>query len=67
MSMQSFSGPPARNQFKAASKPSKVSLGAGHASTVKASTAGAQGNGHTPGSGVKGFSGTSVKSGKIKV
>lgn len=70
MSMQTMNGAPARNQFKAAAKPSKVSVGNpanGHVSTVRASTSGAQGNGHTKGSGVKGFTATNTKSGKIKV
>lgn len=66
MSMQSYSGAPSRNTIKAAgpAKPGKVGLPAPHASSVTSS--GNTKAAPASGSSVAGFSGTGVKSGKIK-
>ena len=63
MTMQSMNTAPGRNSFQAAGKPAKVSLPV-HKSTVTAASA-PQGNAHTAGKAVKGFSGTGVIKGKV--
>jgi hypothetical protein len=64
LQMQNMNSAPGRNQFKAAAKPSKVSVPS-HSTTVTAKTADG-GNGPTPGKAVvKGFTGSGTLKAKI--
>lgn len=66
--MNSYGNPPSRNQAKAAGVKSNVSVSAkGNGPVSGNKTSGANtGNGHTPGSAVKGHAGSAVKGGFVK-
>lgn len=66
MASQSFSNPGARDSGVAATIKSKVPMPAGKIPSIELASSQGQ-NGQTPGASVKGFSGTGVKPGKIKI
>lgn len=66
MASQSYGSAPSRNAASSPNIPSKISLPTPHASTVTADSSGNQGNGHTPGPAVKGFSGNGTLKAFVK-
>lgn len=59
--MQTMNTAAARNQFKAAAKPTKIGLPAAHKSTVTAPASATKPTGKKPGSSVAGFDGALKK------